>query len=93
MNKHLELRAEATGGSVLSGYASVFGVPYDVHSRGETFRETVAAGAFKRPLNNPALDVQLLVNHTGLPLARTTSGTMTLSGPRRKFPPGRRKES
>lgn len=57
-----------------SGLASVFGVPYPVGP----YSELIERGAFKRTLNDPNLDVQLLVNHTGLPLARTTSGTLTL---------------
>lgn len=76
----LELRADATGtGTLLTGYASVFNTPYEVRSGGRTFTESVAPGAFRRSINNPDLDVQLLVNHEGLPLARTKSGTLKLS--------------
>lgn len=58
----------------LTGYASTFNQPYDMG----WYREQVAPGAFTRSLGrNP--DVRLLVNHDGLPLARTTSGTLTLS--------------
>ena len=48
---------------------------------GEPFDETVAAGAAKRSLANPALDVPFLIGHNnaGIPLARTKSGTMKLS--------------
>jgi HK97 family phage prohead protease len=41
------------------------------------YRETVHPDAFKRSLGQKP-DVRLLVNHGGLPLARTTSGTLTL---------------
>jgi HK97 family phage prohead protease len=58
----------------LSGYASVTSSPYSMGS----YDETIAPGAFTRTL---ALrpDVQLLVNHEGLPLARTTNGSLTLT--------------
>lgn len=59
---------------VLEGYASTFNQPYDMGY----YRETVAPGAFKRTLGRKP-DVRLLLNHEGLPLARTTSGTMELS--------------
>jgi HK97 family phage prohead protease len=42
------------------------------------FEETFARGAFRQSLSNEP-DVVLLINHEGLPLARTRSGTMTLS--------------
>ena len=75
MNRTIEIREAEPGGPIeLSGHAATFGEPYPVGS----FTETIAPGAFKRTLKeNP--DVSLLVNHTGTPLARTTSGTMTLS--------------
>jgi hypothetical protein len=41
------------------------------------YTETVKPGAFKRTLGQ-APDVRLLINHAGLPLARTTSGTLML---------------
>lgn len=72
----LELRAGDDGDALmLVGYASVTGTGYSVGH----YEETIARGAFKRTLGNPELDVQLLVNHAGLPLARTTSGTLRLS--------------
>lgn len=72
----LEIRQDTTDGIIhFTGYASLTDQPYDV---GGMFTETIRRGAFKRTLNeNP--DVQLLVNHGGLPLARTKSGTMTLA--------------
>jgi uncharacterized protein len=57
----------------LTGYASVTEKPYSMGF----YDETVARGAFKKTLGeNP--DVQLLINHTGLPLARTRAQTMQL---------------
>jgi HK97 family phage prohead protease len=73
----IELRqVDANGQPVLrlSGYASRTEIPYEVGF----YTETIKRGAFKRTLGeNP--DVQLLVNHSGLPLARTRSGTLRLS--------------
>lgn len=58
----------------LRGYASVFGVEYDMG----WYVEEVAAGACDKTLReNP--DVVLLVNHEGLPLARTKAGDLQLS--------------
>lgn len=59
----------------LEGFASITDIWYEVGF----YEELIAAGAFKRTLNNPALDVALLVNHAGLQLARTVSGTLQLT--------------
>lgn len=73
----LEFR-EDSGAVTLSGYASTFNEPYSMG----WYEETVDAAAFKRTLGrNP--DVRLLINHDGLPLARTTSGTLRLSSDQR----------
>lgn len=70
----LEIRTLDTGTMQLTGYASVYGVEYDMG----WYSEEIAAGAGKRSLSeNP--DVQLLLNHDSLPLARTVSGTLRLS--------------
>jgi HK97 family phage prohead protease len=69
----LEVRDDDGEGITLSGYASTFDDPYDMG----WYTETVAAGAFKRTLGRKP-DVRLLLNHGGLPLARTTSKTLTL---------------
>lgn len=70
----LELR-DGSGGPVLSGYASTYDQPYSMG----WYTEQVAPGAFRRSLGRRP-DVRLLVNHDGLPLARTTSGTLSLDG-------------
>ena len=62
----------------LAGYASTFGEPYEVWDWLGSYTETVEPGAFARTLADDP-DVLLLVNHTGLPLARTRSGTLRLS--------------
>jgi HK97 family phage prohead protease len=69
----LEVREMDGAAPVLSGYASTFSQPYDMG----WYREEVAPGAFKRSLGRTP-DVRLLINHGGLPLARTTSGTLDL---------------
>lgn len=69
----LEVRDDDADGITLTGYASTFNDPYDMG----WYTETVAAGAFKRTLGQKP-DVRLLLNHDGLPLARTKSGTLTL---------------
>jgi HK97 family phage prohead protease len=70
----VEIRETSDGGLRFEGYASVTETPYMVGG----FEETFARGAFKRCLGEKP-DVVLLVNHAGLPLARTRSGTMTLT--------------
>lgn len=69
----LEVRDDDADGITLNGYASTFDDPYDMG----WYTETVASGAFKRTLGRKP-DVRLLLNHDGLPLARTTSQTLTL---------------
>jgi HK97 family phage prohead protease len=69
----MELREADDGSLRFSGYACVTGVAYDMG----WYRETIERGAFKRTLEQSP-DVQLLINHTGMPLARTSSGTLRL---------------
>jgi|TARA_R110000868_G_scaffold91417_1_gene253505 uncharacterized protein len=57
----------------VSGYASVFSEETNI---GGMFREVIAPGAFKAAIGRD--DVRFLVNHDGLPLARTKSGTLIL---------------
>lgn len=65
--------------AMLTGYAAVFDKPYKLGSGPYgPMTERVDRGAFDRTLSkNP--DVALLVNHHGLPLATTGSGTLRLS--------------
>ena len=70
----LEVRDTSDGGLRFTGYASTTETPYEVSD----FTETIARGAFKRTLSNEP-DVVFLVNHAGIPMARTKSGTLTLS--------------
>jgi HK97 family phage prohead protease len=79
----LELRDAGSGMLGLVGWACRTNVEYEIGSvdRGG-FVEVVRSGSFTRSLgNNP--DVVLLMNHgdagSGLPIARTSSGTLRLS--------------
>lgn len=72
-----ELR-KAGDSLALTGYASIFDHPYDVMGgapRGWT--EIVDRRAFDATLAGKP-DVHLLINHEGMPLARTKSGTLHL---------------
>jgi HK97 family phage prohead protease len=70
----MELRVDGEGDTrKVSGHAAVF----NSFSQDMGFREIIRPGAFAGTLGrNP--DVRLLLNHEGLPLARTTSGTLRL---------------
>ena len=68
----VEVRAEGDALKV-AGYAAVFNEEADI---GGWFREVIAPGAFRDAVGRD--DVVFLVNHQGLPLARTRSGTLTL---------------
>ena len=76
----VELRDGVAGaaGLNLTGYASMTGVPYEVNDMFGSYTETVERGAFKKALSEKQ-DVRLLVNHDGVPIARTKSGTLNLS--------------
>jgi HK97 family phage prohead protease len=70
----VEARQSDDGVMRLSGYAAVFNdasVPLP-------FKERIAPGAFRKTLSEQP-DVRLLVNHEGLPLARTKNGTLKLT--------------
>ena len=80
----LEFRDDSSDANtvVLEGYAATFS-PYDCYGGVERggWVEEISPRAFDVTLKqNP--DVQLLLNHEGLPLARTTSGTLKLSNDR-----------
>jgi len=68
-----EIRAEADGIKV-EGYAAVFNEETEIAG---LFREKIESGAFSEAIGRD--DVVFLINHEGLPLARTRSGTLTLT--------------
>jgi HK97 family phage prohead protease len=72
--RDVEARQAEDGTMTLRGYAAVFNDP----SVPLPFIETIAPGAFRKTLSETP-DVRLLINHEGLPLARTKNGTMTLT--------------
>lgn len=67
------IRADSDGVTV-EGYAAVFGEEANI---GGMFREVIEPGAFSNALSRGD-DAVFLINHAGLPLARTRSGTLTL---------------
>lgn len=68
-----EIRADDAGVKV-AGYAAVFGQETNI---GGYFREVIEKGAFSEAIGRD--DVVFLINHDGLPLARTRSGTLKLA--------------
>ena len=76
---HFRSTPDGTGGNagVFTGYACVTDSTYQMWDAAGTYPETVRAGAFRGTLAAKP-DVKLLLNHTGLPLARTTGGSLDL---------------
>lgn len=74
----LEIRSADDGATVISGYATVYNYPYSIAGGPDAggFTEVVSRGAAAKSAQEA--DVRLLVDHTGVPLARTKSGTLTL---------------
>ena len=70
----IEIRAAEDGTVTIEGYAAVFNQDADI---GGMFVERIAPGAFSAAIGRD--DVVLLINHDGLPLARTRSGTLSLT--------------
>ncbi len=68
-----EIRAD-DGGVKVAGYAAVFNERTDIAGM---FVEVIAPGAFREAIGRD--DVVFLVNHDGLPLARTRSKTLKLT--------------
>jgi uncharacterized protein len=73
-----EIRAETDGSVTFEGIASTVDTPYTVRDAFGEFEETISKGAFKKTLSEKD-DVALLVNHDGVPLARTKSKTLRLA--------------
>lgn len=71
----VEVRTADDGQVTVAGYAAVFdSASEDLGG----FVEVLKQGAFRKALNAGA-DVRLLINHEGLPLARTKNDTLRLS--------------
>ncbi len=74
----LEVRSKAkTNEIVISGRPIVYGASYRVVDAFGSFTETMAPGVARDVLARGA-DVRFLFNHDGLPMARSTAGTLTL---------------
>lgn len=71
----VEVRAADDGTVVVEGYAAVFNQPTNI---GDVFSEVIAPGAFRSALARKD-DVEFLINHGGLPIARSTAGNLTLT--------------
>lgn len=76
--RKFELRADSGGALTLTGYASTFD-PYEMYGGPKEYGwiEQLAPTAFDKTLREKP-DLHLLVNHEGMPLARTKSGTLQL---------------
>ena len=76
--ERLELRQSEDGMPVLEGYATIYNYSYPIGGGPDAggFNETIAQGAATKSAGEA--DVRLLVNHDGIPLARTKSGTLEL---------------
>lgn len=70
----IDVREDQGDEFVLRGHAAVFDrLSEDLGG----FREMLKRGSFRKPLDE-GHDVRLLINHDGMPLARTKSGTLEL---------------
>lgn len=78
VSRRVELREGPDGSLVFEGYATIYDYRYEVGGQPPMgFGETVARGAAAKSAQEA--DVRLLVNHEGVPLARTKSRTLTLT--------------
>lgn len=78
-----EYRAKKDDGSEgwqVNGYATVFDYEYPIYGGAANggWDETITAGALAKTMSEKP-DVAFLINHTGMTLARTKSGTLRLS--------------
>lgn len=75
----LEVRSGASDGDTITitGSPIVYGVGYEVHDMFGAFEETMHQGVARNAIARKE-DVRFLFNHEGMPLARTTSGTLLL---------------
>lgn len=74
----VEIRSGDDTGLTFEGIASTVDSPYTVTDMFGDFEETIERGAFDKTLAERD-DVRLLVNHDGIPLARTKSKTLELT--------------
>lgn len=72
-----DIREDDAGKLVFRGYASTTGESYEVLDWLGEYQETIAVGAFGKALREQD-DVRLLVNHDGVPIARSSAKSNTL---------------
>lgn len=73
----LEIRENSDGTLAVAGYAATYGTTYDVAGGPPWgYSETFAEGAFRKTVLEA--DVRFLVNHDGVPLARSSAGKGTM---------------
>lgn len=73
----VELRDDGDNGRRIEGYATVYDYPYDIGDPDAGgFTERIAHGAAAKSAREA--DVPLLLNHEGIALARTRSGTLEI---------------
>lgn len=79
VSNRVEIRRDSDGNPTLDGYATVYEHAYPV-AGGPPYgwNEVIAAGACAKSVREKD-DVRLLVNHDGIALGRTRSGTLTLA--------------
>jgi HK97 family phage prohead protease len=75
LSEALEIREEDDAPIRVSGYAAIFGEETNIAG---LFTEVIERGAFKSAIERGD-DVVFVINHEGLPLARTRSGTLKLT--------------
>jgi hypothetical protein len=73
-------KPDGTGGTTLefNGYGSVTDTPYEMHDMFGAYTEIVRRGAFAKTIAD-GCDTAFLLNHEGLTMARTKSGTLRLA--------------
>lgn len=78
-NTQFERRVAQDGNSiVLTGMPIRYQSAYDVRDWAGVFRETMHPGVADNAMASRDFDCRFLVNHDGMPLARTASGTLLL---------------
>lgn len=78
VSARFEVRQKSEGKVELEGYASTTEQPYEMQDMFGSYSEVISRGAFAQTIAQGA-DVALLLNHGGLTMARTKSGSLTLS--------------
>jgi len=76
----IERRVDEDGNAAFVGYATTWGTWYNVAGGPPYgFREMIEAGSADKSLQMRTDKIAFLFDHEGIPLARNTSGTMTLT--------------